>query len=270
MARYSKNCTFVDKDVRILAGSAMFTEIALRASGEWRSNKLEKLIEEQLASENDINTGRYRKMREGYISNDHSCKRIRKALGSGRLKYWRDLPLWGLLSNCGYYNESIDRTLKSIHSRSRIYKYVWELSTENTKNQSPTLANLPQTVRIKVADYRNLDTLLILTAWAKETREQNHINESSIYGHVIIRIFAYTVCRVPHLFIRWPLLVDLYRQRIWSFWRDNMSEPWHEVPSNHLIDEIYEEEKAARMQGIKLPPPHLVRLINKPYFNKLY
>jgi len=263
MARHSKDSPFYEKNIRILAGSAIFVEVALTAGGLWRDTDLDDFINDKNGYEKDNYSGLYRKMLQGTITENHVCRRVQKTLNGGELKFWRDLPYWGLLRSNGTYGTHIDKTLKSIQSRVR--HHIWSIPFDKGEHKYSSRAYTSLDSIKAISKYKNLDALLTLTAWARESREQNILVPSYQCAQYTRKIFAYTVCHTPHLFIRWPLLVEQYKNQIWSYLDTDMSENWLEINLNNLIDEIHTEEKKARKEGIKLPPLQLVRRINREY-----
>ena len=260
---YPNTSPFKDDSVRVIAGSACYVETAISAGQEWDTNKLELRIDNRGLGDR---TNKYRNMHEGSIPNRITCKKIPDQLGAGNITTWRNHPLWALLCSHIKEDKHIDTALKSITSGIR--RYIWvdppEKGEENTSDRFDSSLDLIEVI----APHNNLDALIILSAWAKEARKINiHKTHYQCAQHTY-DIFPKVVCSRPHLFIRWPLLLEKYIETVWKPNNTNNSKPWFKVELNTLICNIKKQEKIARRQQIGLPPEKVMNRINKyhPYF----
>jgi hypothetical protein len=259
MTRYAKSSFKSDGIVRTLAGSACFAEVAVAAE-KWDDCALELLIDPDRWAGY---TGIYRKMPKGTLPSDMVCRRVKEVLPNCNIQKWRDHPFWGLLRGPGFNLADVEHALRSIRS-DPVRRSVW--GNPPDRNQRNSFSRLvPELALIKdIFNCKQFDALIALTAWARETRALKQHSPAFQSAFFTKAIFAEVVCHTPHLFIRWPLLAEQYKQWIWSSPASDTSEAWFDMDWEYLLFEISVEEQKARQRGIKLPPHEIVTRINHP------
>ena len=261
MATYNRLSQFRYKYLRKLCGSAIYAELAIACGGVWNRTELENLIDGKQYGEY---TGRYRKMCNGTIPYETNCKNIQNQLEVNQnhkcsIIKWRELPLWRLLSFLQPDTEDIKYTLLTIKGETR--NYIWDVFPEEEQfkylfSRKPYSKNYFESV----AQLNNFEALLTLTAWAREARGFKDYSSHKYCAKYSRKIFAHAVCNTPQLFIRWPILYQYYIEPIWSLYSNT---DLKELKISEVQDEIYEEEKTARLKGVQLPPKKVFREINK-------
>jgi len=236
----------------------IYVETAITAGMEWDVGELERLID---GREYGDRTNRYRKMYEGTLSLNKTCRRIQKKLGGGHLCEWKNHAYWGLLCSAKSGPEYTERALKTV--KGGVQQYIWTHQREKGFEYYSARIDTTMDVVKAVAKYHNFDALLTLTAWAREAREHNILRPNYQSASYSRKVFARAVCNTPQLFIRWPLLAYYYKHLIWSFPVTKVSEPWFLMEWDELPGEMEIEEKNARQRGIKLPPKEIFDLVNK-------
>jgi len=270
MPRYSENDPLINTKIRQAVAGAIYVEIAITAGMKWEGVDISKPDEEKRKQNPDQKregdySGKFKRIRDdGNVPALSSCKYIQKSLKGGNIVKWRSHPIWPLLCNHLTNAEYINKALKTIESRVRLS--IWDIPYDlGDKKFSPRSEISPVAIK-DVSEFRNFDALLTLTAWAKESRNGNILKSSWQCAEHLYNIFPQAICNTPHLFIRWPLLIEIYNESIWSQLESEVSYKWVKVDLSLLAQEIKKEEILARKRGIKLPPPHIVSSINKNHY----
>ena len=241
-----------------MVGSAIYVETAISAKLTWNMSALEAQVEGEDRGEL---TGRFRRMCHGTIPTIRSCREIQKKLKCGHLAWWRNFPYWALLSTTQSGPGYIENALREVEGP--VKRCVWvnppETGFPNQWLRYETSVDMVKSV----AEYENVEALIILTAWAREARAHNHLRPSFQSALRTRQIFAKVVCHSPHLFIRWPLLAEKYRLLIWSTPDIDYSGPWFDMHWKDLPKEMENEARKATQHGVKLPPKKYFRQINK-------
>lgn len=253
-----------DENVKKLAGAATFTDLCIHAE-TWTDSELEDLIDPDLAA----STGKYRKMRNGTRPDDYTIGYIEDALRGKpvKIKEWRDHAYWPLLCSNHSGSKYIFNALRSIGDD--LKQYIWSEWDPGEDYQCTRKSFDLDNIK-RVAENKNFDALVILTAWAREAREQNIYEYNLRCAQYSKNVFADVVCSTPQLFIRWPLLLLQYANVIWRPPETEISEFWFKPNLPTLVNNILNIENEARAKGILLPPKHLVRQLNKNELNYLY
>ena len=165
---------------------------------------------------------------------------------------WRNHPIWSLLQSREPSKEAINKALRSI--KGDINNYIW-LDPECTES-SVTSQRYPVDIDLIkcIAKEKNLESLITLTAFAREARSNKNLLASSQCAHYLKNVFPRTICSTPHLYIHWPSLLKIYQQKIWDVPESTSSTPWIPIDIESLITEIECESQLALEKGIPLPP----------------
>jgi len=260
MAQYSQNSPLSDVFIRKIVGSAIYAEIALAAGCRWQDTDLEEVIDKRFEHDKEF-TGIYRKMLLGVIPTNEICNRIQVNLGCGNLIHWRDHPFWRILYPHQPTEEHIAATLKS--TERHVFESIWP---KNPRKGFifPKIHNSNDKYE-QLAKFNNFSALISLSAYARVPIGQFLISSDSTAAKYSRKIFSRVVCNTPHLFIRWPFLIERYINLVWTsplgHYFIHSGSP--EKDCHTLINEILKEEKASRKRGVNLPPKQLVRRINK-------
>jgi len=269
MPSYSPNDPLKNFKIRQAVAGAVYTEIAITAGLQWEGLSISKPDKEQRKKNPDAErkgdySGQFKRTRdEGSVPKPESCKYIQKILKGGNILKWRNHPLWPLLCNHLTNTEYIHEALKSIESRIRFT--IWDIPYDVGDKKFSPRSEISLDAIKSVSEFKNFDSLLTLTAWAKECRNGNILRPNYQCTQHLYDIFPQVICKTPHLFIRWPLLLEIYNESIWSPPPSEVSIPWLVVNLPELAQEIKNEEKIARKLGIKLPPSNIVSRINKDH-----
>ncbi len=258
MSPYPKDSPLKDKYIRVLAGSACYAVIAI-ANREWDPDSLEDKLDLELQIEGS--TGRYRKMLKGVLPEPPSCRRIQKEQKGGDILLWRNHAYWILLVHAQIGIADIENALRVVDGGMR--RHIWAYSDDSERDSRPMRFDTNLKLIRAVAGYENFQSLVTLTAWAREARDQLKIKSSTQCAYYARSIFAKAVCSTPQLFIRWPLLAHRYKNLVWSFPGKQVNVPWLDMKLEDLENEMESEEKKARNRGIKLPPKEVFLEINK-------
>lgn len=257
MGQHAKDSPFIDTEIRPLAGSAVFAEAAICAGNVWDPGALEELI--HMRSSSSTRTNIFRKMYSRSVPEESTCKLIDRSLtqvSNPQIQCntlsWRNHPIWPLLQSREPDKVSIDTALRSV--KSDINNYIW-LDPECTES-SVTSQRYPIDIDLiqRISKEKNLESLITLTACAREARSNKNLLASSQCAHYLKDVFPRAICSTPHLYIRWPSLLEIYRQRIWTVPESTSSTPWIPIDFESLITEIECESRIALEKGVPLPP----------------
>lgn len=259
MAQYSPFLFLSDEILRLLAGSACYAEIAIKTGKEWRDRHLEAAIKGETVKDASY-TGLCHRLLKGTIWKPDNCYRSQGMIKNCNITLWLDHPIWGLLHNKSNHPHDINKALRLI--KGRITKHVWE-GSGLTKPEVPSLRReVSSESIIDVAQYRNLYSLIILTAWAIEARDNKIYTTHYLCAKHLREIFAEVVCRTPQLFIRWPYLAERYMQEIWRPPSGIKKNAWFSPDPYALVDEIEYKENIYRKLYKNLPPKNLMKKLN--------
>jgi hypothetical protein len=272
MPPYSTTSPLKEIAIRQLVGSACFVGSAITSGLEWNTTELEKIFENRMAGKY---TGRYRKMLQGIVPSNSICKLIQKGK-NGELTKWRNHPYWMLLTNTfsdidylNLYQNSMYLNWASVYPQMFLCTNREFLSNDTYRYWEDTNYNEFSGHELSSEDLR-FDLFARYTAWAREAREANYLQPMYQCGKITRLQFPKIVCNSPYLFIRWPLLAELYRNLIWTCPHFLRNTPWFDMQWKELVNEINIEEKIARDNGINLPPKNLFRRINKNHLTKMH
>jgi len=266
-----KDSPFKEKDICVMAAGAIFVETSLSTANLWQqeypnddfwSNSiLEKHIDHKGEDFDKDRTGRYDKLLTGIVSESDVLSDISTKLKTNAVYKWRNLPLWGLLSGNTDKREYIHCALQMIEGDIR--QYIWEDYPSNNSTSILSRREIsPDSIK-KIAKFKSFDALLTLTALAIEANERWVLETQYLCAYHLRKIFAHVVCNTPHLFIRWPLLMENYRNMVWSQPFARPADPkWFNPDLDVLELEIMKQEKISRNNDVQLPP---IQLIHKPH-----
>lgn len=256
MPKYKKGSHWNNISLRQLAGAACYVETAIKAR-VWDWDRLELMIDQRDYGER---TGKYRKWVEGTLPRISSCRKVQNVLKCRYVERWRNQPYWRLFCSDQCRPENIDLALQSIQGD--MQRYIWSIWPEKGETFR-SVRSVTGLENIKaVAEYNNFNALVALTAWAREAHDLNILKSAYQASFYSRNIFARAVCNSPHLFIRWPLLAEMYKNLIWSPLIDGVSIPWMHDKWDELQEEMATEERKARQRGVKLPPKRIFEQIN--------
>ena len=255
-----------DREIRLLIGSACYTDIALATGGEWHTNKLEEMVNTE---DKDGNTyyseysGLFRGMRNGRIPGAKTSIRIQNILKTNSFSTWIDLPLWPLLYNYHYEESHILNALNSLPKEMRDIIFVdghYDPGLQRLARHEVTVDMIK-----KISKYENLHALVAVTAFARESRQNNIHRISAFSSFATQELFPKVICKTPQLYIRWPKLAEIYQHIFWEPPKTATSVIWLGYEKEKLVSEIENEEKNAISCHIQLPPKHIFRSINKTH-----
>ena len=260
MAQYSQNSPLKDPFLRKIVGSAIYTEIALTAGCIWQDTVLEEIIDKRLELDQEF-TGIYRKMLLGTIPTKGVCSRIQNNLEDGNLIYWRDQPFWRILCPKQPTAENIAATLKSTDAD--VFQSIWPKRIR--KGFIYPKIDIYHDKYLELAKFKNFSALISLSAYARSPSQRHLLPTNHHAAEYTRKIFSHVVTTTPHLFIRWPLLIQRFIDLIWSSPQGGyyINRKSAEKDRHSLINEILKKEKISRKRGINLPPRQLVHRINK-------
>lgn len=210
-------------------------------------------------------SGQFKRTRDkGQVPDPDSCRHIQKTLKGGNVLKWRNHPYWPLLCNHLADPSHIQDALKCIHSKVR--HSIWSIPFDTGDKRFSPRSEISSESLEDVSRFCNFDALLTLTAWAKECKNGNIHRPAWQCARTLYDVFPQAICNTPHLFIRWPLLVEIYNESLWAFPESEVSIAWLQIDLPQLAQEIRHEETLARKRGVKLPPPNIVSRLNKDHY----
>lgn len=262
MARYHRTSPYRDPTIRLLGGSACFTEAAIAAGGVWDDVELEGLI----YSERDGYSGQFRKMLTGTVPSDDKCKYISDFQKRGALLTWRNHDYWLTLT------ENLPLPTDYNLTSGFFWSYVEEMFVVTNKTFVTEMSYRSWEDRFDNDEVANAYPFLYLqvhSAYSRHAVTKNLLQPLYVCGLETRLVFSKAICKTPHLYIRWPLLALLYKKLFWDIPSSVPVEYWFPMRLNELPTEIASEEAIARHEGVLLPPNNLVQKINAKYLRDL-
>jgi hypothetical protein len=220
-------------------------------------------------------THAFKTMYQGSVPGTTTCKVINKGLNrysKNRVNRcntyaWRNLAYWGLLNSDQPGSTYVGKALR--HVNSGLKRYIWIDPPEKPAENPSSRFDLTLDLIEAVAEHKNFHALLTLTAWAREAIDMKIHRQHYHCARYSRKIFAHAVCTTPHLFIRWPLLAERYRDLIWTPPISDVSVPWFTIKWEELLEEIEREEELAREKNLPLPPKDLFEELNGKYLARI-
>ena len=206
------------KQVDACRGRACFHELS-RAFGATSPHELEVLVdgyEPRVDADNrKIWSGKYRKWLKGAMPSDETIQRAEERSGGEcNLKYWRELPLWALLS------EPLTLSPAELHdilvSRpAAIRKILFFTSSPNTFGRY-VRHDLSRQELLQLRDMATLDAFIACLALAREGEISNNDQRHSVPAICAFEMFAPVLLSQPHLNAGWEYLYDCLELAFWS------------------------------------------------------
>lgn len=256
---YTKDSVFIDKELRLLIGSACYVEIAL-AVNEWQFSKLEALIDDK---NDDEKTNYYRQLARGLRMEDKTIARIGHAnpLRDKRayIRKWRDHPFWGLLKR-ELGHDDIKQALLIVTGSAQ--NRIW-FDKKFSGKRPARFDDLDNDLINSIAHTKSFNSLIALVALAREAYILNHPRTFFEASERALDIFPAVVTKTPHLYIRWSKLYLRLSELIWLKASDfatfnNLNVSLQGMQK--IIDEIDFIERSKSQ--CKLPPKEIIERYN--------
>lgn len=255
---YSEDSPFKDEVIRIMAGSACYAQTAISAGNIWDFATLEEIID---GKEYPSQSGKYRRMLNGIIPGDSSILKIHDHVQDENcdLFHWRDHAIWPLLSLNPLTAQDIETALLSVTGKIReeVFDY-FELDDEPTDYRLPRFKPDKESIQ-RIANYKNLDALLILIAYSREADASGVLQTYAVAAHHCLKIFPVVLVHYPQLYIRRKLLTDRLNELIWKPDGNYLVEPYINTSLPKLSIKMRPLVKAALKEGFSFPPERILR-----------
>jgi len=257
---YSKDSVFIDKELRVLIGSACYVEIASTLK-EWRFSKLESLIDNK---NDDERTNYYRRLAYGLRMEDKTIERIGliSPLDSRRqyIKKWRDHSFWKVLKvELGH--DEIEQALLTVTGSAQ--ERIW--FDKNYSGKRPArFDDIDNGLIDGIARTKSFNSLIALVTLAREAYLSNHPRTFFNSAQKAVEIFPTVIIQTPHLYIRWSRLYDRLSQLIWQKTSDFATFDNLYIPNQRMQEEIDKLDVLERAKPqCKLPPRKIIERFNK-------
>lgn len=263
MARYSKNSPFFSKKIRILAGSACYADLAVASGCIWDPCELEHLFDGNCEGF----SGKYRKMPTGVVPKTETCEHIQGIEENANLFYWRDLPLWILLSEhligTEQYNRLLDDAWDPEDEKHLLSNHAF-LNHEGEIFREHTWYGLAD---IKDRNFASIESLILHTARLRRAIDNDLLPLVCRYSVATLYILDKLIYKTPQLYIRWPLLVEIYRNDLWPI---KVPEFRLELELSFILKYLdYTNPKPSKYTS-RYPPKHMHRRMNQQYLKYIY